>query len=253
MPYSAWSAAYSTDSVEQTRVYVSVNEWRRIHDENSDSARIFGRFIVGDKDVFCALGEPIGMDQFDKENERVPIIIPNCALAILGIEGSGEDVEVTWLTEDAFPNATRVILRPHDSAFFHSDIKEELERELTTFGVIMEGTTIPVTVQSLDGFSVQMDIIRTYPANVVLLDGDEIVFEFETALDVPEAPVTPEVVRAFPSYETVPVAEPAPVPAFPFVETVIPVAEPLAEPVGHRLGGVNHAPLPDGRLWNPWR
>lgn len=253
MSYSAWSAAYSTESVEQTRVYVSVNEWRRIHDENSDARRIFGRFIVGDKDVFCALGEPIEMDHFDKQNNRAPIIVPSCALAVLGIEGSGEDVEVTWLTEDAFPNATRVILRPHDSAFFHSDIKEELERELTTFGVIMEGMTIPVTVQSLDGFSVQMDIIRTYPANIVLLDGDEIVFEFEPALDVPEAPVTPEVVPAFPSYETVPVAESAPVPAFPFAETPIPVAEPFSTHTGNRLGGVNHAPLPDGRLWNPWR
>jgi hypothetical protein len=249
MSYSAWSAAFSTDSVEQTRVYVSESEWRRIHDEYSDAQRIFARLIVDDKDIFCPLGEPIGMSHFGKAQNKECIIIPNWALISLGIDGSGEDVEITWLAEDAFPNATRVILRPHDSAFFHGDIKEELERELTTYGVLMEGTTIHVAVQSLDGFPVQMDVVRTYPANVVLLDGDEIAFEFETALDVPEAPVTPEVVPAFPYYETVPVAEPA----VPVADTVIPVAEPLAGPIGHRLGGVNHAPLPDGRLWNPWR
>jgi len=240
MSYSAWSTAYLTDSVEQTRIYVSEREWRRIHDEQPEAQRIFGRLMSGDKDVYCPLGEPIKMGHFNNENNQTPIVVPSWALTILGLEGSGEDLEITWLSEDAFPNATKVILRPHDSAFFHGDIKEELERELTAYGVIAEGTTIPVPVKYLDGFSVQMDIIRTHPANIVLLDGDEIEFDFETALDVPE----PEHIPPFPSYETEPVI------AAPPVE---PIAEPIAEPIGNRLGGVNRPPLPDGRPWNPWR
>ena len=250
MSYSAWSTAFSSDLVEQTRIYVSETEWRRIHDEHSDAQRIFGRLMIGDRDIFCPLGEPIGMEQFGRERNRECVIIPNWALIILGIDGSGEDVEITWLAEDAFPNATRVILRPHDSAFFHGDIKEELERELTTYGVLMEGTTIPVAVRSLDGFSVQMDVIRTYPANIVLLEGDEIVFEFDTALDVPE-----------PEPEPVPSVTPLPVAAFPLPESImssIPVAPVLAGQVptglvGQRLGGTVRPPLPDGRPWNPWR
>ena len=234
--YSAWSTAFSTDYIEQTRIYVSESEWRRVHEEHSDAQRIFGRLMIGDKDVFCPLGEPIGMDQFGKERNNECIIIPNWALQLLGIDGSGENVEITWLAEDAFPNATRVILRPHDSAFFHGDIKGELERELTTYGVIAEGTTIPVTVSSLDGFSVLMDVIRTFPANIVLLEGDEIEFEFETALDVPEAPVEAPVV--------------APVPEAP---VVAPVGAVPAGLVGQRLGGKERPLLPDGRPWNPWR
>jgi hypothetical protein len=233
---------------------VSEREWRRIHDEHSDAQRIFGRLMIGDKDVFCPLGEPIGMEQFGNSRNNECIIIPNWALQILGIDGSGETVEITWLAEDAFPNATRVILRPHDSAFFHGDIKGELERELTTYGVIAEGTTIPVTVSSLDGFSVLMDVIRTFPANIVLLEGDEIEFEFETALDVPaEAPAEPT---------TEATAEATPV----IAETVIPEAAALTHAVvtppvgavpaglvGQRLGGKERPALPDGRPWNPWR
>lgn len=260
--YSAWSVAFSTDCIEQTRIYVSEREWRRIHDEHSDAQRIFGRLMIGDKDVFCPLGEPIGMEQFGNSRNNECIIIPNWAMQILGIDGSGETVEITWLAEDAFPNATRVILRPHDSAFFHGDIKGELERELTTYGVIAEGTTIPVTVSSLDGFSVLMDVIRTFPANIVLLEGDEIEFEFETALDVP-AEATAEA-TAEPTTEATAEAATEAAPVIP--EPVIPEATALTHAVvthpvgavpaglvGQRLGGKERPALPDGRPWNPWR
>ena len=249
--YSAWSSAFSTDCIEQTRIYVSEREWRRIHDEHSDAQRIFGRLMIGDKDVFCPLGEPIGMEQFGNSRNNECIIIPNWALQILGIDGSGENVEITWLAEDAFPNATRVILRPHDSAFFHGDIKGELERELTTYGVIAEGTTIPVTVSSLDGFSVLMDVIRTFPANIVLLEGDEIEFEFETALDVPaaEAPVeAPVEATAEATAAVIPEATALTPPVI-----TPPVGAVPAGLVGQRLGGKERPALPDGRPWNPWR
>ena len=237
MSYSAWSTAFATDPVEQTRLYVSTNEWRRIHNDQASALRIFARIMIGDIDVFCPLGEPIQMDHFGDKGNNKSVILPNWVLEILRINGTGEEVEIIWLAENAFPNATKVILRPHDSAFFNGDIKEELERDLTSYGVLMEGTTIPVTVQSLDGFSVQIDVIRTYPANIVLLEGDEITFEFETALDVP-APEPAEQVAPEPVEQVAP--EP--------VEQVAPPA-----PTGFKLGGVNHPPLPDGRPWNPWR
>ena len=253
MAYSAWSTAFSNDLAEQTRVYVSMNEWRRIHEEQPSAHRIFGRIMIGDKDVFCALGEPKEMEHFGNERNNKCIIIPNWALNILGIDGMGQDVEITWLAEDSFPNATRVILRPEDSAFYHADAKDELERVLTTYGVIMEGTSIPISINWLGGFSVEMNIIKTYPANIVLLEGDEIVFEFEPALDTAPEPFVP--VPAFPSYEPIPVALPEPVPVFPLPESTppIPIAPPFAGLVGYRLGGSNPPPLPDGRLWNPWR
>ena len=250
MAYSAWSSAYSTDPVEQTRIYLSVNEWNRIHDEHSSAKRVFGRIMIGDKDVFCPLGEPTSTGHFETGTKK-PVIIPNWALEILGVEGSGEDIEITWLAEDSFPNASKVVLRSHDSALYHADIKEELERELTMYGVIVQGTTIPVTISSLGGFSLQIDIVHTYPANIVLLDGDEITFEFETALDAPEEVVT-EPVPAFPSYEPIPVA--TPVAEFPLPESfALPIPVATVVPEGIRLGGRVPPPLPDGRLWNPWR
>jgi len=159
-----------------------------------------------------------------------PILLPDWIREILYIDGSGDSVEITWMCEEAFPNASRVVLRPHDSAFYHADAREELESALTKYGVIAEGTTIPISIQMLGGFSVLMDIIKTEPANIVLLEGDEIAFEFEEALDAEEPPVEPEPVAVL-------VPEPMPVP----------------EPTGQSLGGTNRPALPDGRPWNPWR
>jgi hypothetical protein len=219
--------------------------------------------MIGDKDVFCALGEPIQMEHFGNSQTGKNIIIPSWVLDTLGIDGSGENVEISWLAEDSFPNATRLVLRAQDSALYHGDVKEELEHNLTSYGVIMEGTSIPVSIRLLNGFSVQIDVVRTYPANVVLLEGDEVAFEFEPALDAAPQEVEPSApIPAFPSYEPIPVAMPAPVPVFPLPESLappIPVAQPFADKgpyaglIGYRLGGTNPPPLPDGRLWNPWR
>ena len=141
------------------------------------------------------------------------------------------------MAEDSFPNATRVVLRPHDSAFYHADAREELERALTSYGVIAEGTTIPIALNVLGGFSVQMDVIQTEPANIVLLEGDEIVFEFEGALDAEEPAVAvPEVLPP----EVLP----------PEPEQIL---EPPPKPLGQLIGGTNRPLLPDGRPWNPWR
>jgi|UniRef100_A0A6C0K3R3 hypothetical protein len=226
MSYRVWSTAFSNAPVEETNVYVSIDEWKRIHDDQPEAQRIFARIMRGEDEAFCALGEPIPMDHFRNTENSESVIIPDWVRGALRIDGSGEHLEIAWLAEDSFPKATRVVLRPHDSALFHGDIKDDLERELTSYGVIMERTTIPVSLRTLGGFSILIDIIRTYPANIVLLDGDEIVFEFEASLDTPPPPT----------------------------EAVSVLSEPVdSAPVGNRLGGVNHPPLPDGRPWNPWR
>ena len=230
MTYSAWSTAYSLDPVEPNRCFVALNEWQRIHADQPGARRIFGRIVVGEKETFCPLGEPMNVEHLGAVDVlSPPILVPDWIREILYINGSGDPVEITWMTEDAFPNASRVVLRPHDSAFYHADAREELESALTKYGVIAEGTTIPIAIQMLGGFSVLMDIIKTEPANIVLLEGDEIAFEFEEALDAEE----PE----------------------PVIEEPVPEPEPVAEPVitGQSLGGTNRPALPDGRPWNPWR
>jgi len=219
--------------VEANRCYVSVAEWRKIHEDQPEAQRIFGRIVAGNATAFCALGEPKNMDAFGTE---ASVIVPDWVRELLYLEGDGSPVEITWLSSDSFPNATRVVLRPHDSAFYHGDAREELERELTCHGVIAEGTTIPIAIQMLGGFSVQMDIIKTEPANIVLLEGDEIAFEFEGALDLDDGG---EAERAQALAEAEAEAQA--------------LAEAAAIPKGQALGGTNRPALPDGRPWNPWR
>jgi hypothetical protein len=256
MSYSAWSVAYATDSVEQNRCYVSLAEWRKIYEDQPQVQRIFGRIRVGEAVAFCALGEPTNMDAFGTDQEAV--IIPDWVRELLYVEGDGSPVEITWLSSDSFPNATRVVLRPHDSAFYHGDARDELERELTGHGVIAEGTTIPITIQMLGGFSVSMDIIKTEPANIVLLEGDEIAFEFEGSLDLDDggeaerAQAAAEAAQAEAAMlSSAALSSAALSSAALSSAALMPTAPP--EPVGQVLGGTNRPALPDGRPWNPWR
>ena len=246
MTYSAWSTAYISDPLGQNRCYVSETEWRRLHDENVGAGRIFARLVVDGKVVYCSLGEPIIRIEEDLRTEgTTPIVVPDWVREVLYIEGSGESVDITWLSTESFPNATRVVLRSHDSVLHHTDVREELERALTSHGVVAEGVTIPIGLQSLDDYMIHVDVIHTEPANVVLLEGDEIVFEFEEALDsVPVATPEPPVATLPPSVEStlLPLLSPPP-----------PVNTPFTSGQGERLGGTYHPPLPDGRPWNPWR
>ena len=251
MTYSAWSTAYVTDTLGQNRCYVSVTEWRRLHDENAGAGRIFARLINDGKVVYCSLGEPIVRIEEDLKTEgTTPIVVPDWVREVLYIEGSGEPVDITWLTNESFPNATRVVLRSHDSVLHHTDVREELERALTSHGVVAEGVTIPIGLQSLDDYTINVDVIHTEPANVVLLEGDEIVFEFEEALDsvpiaLPPAQEPAQQQQLPQSQESDSMLPPSLLPT--------PAITPFPPGQGQRLGGICRPPLPDGRPWNPWR
>ena len=150
---------------------------------------------------------------------------------------------VQWMSEDFFPEATRIVLRPRDSAFYHADAKGELERALTQIGVLQSGTTITVPLDILGGYEVEFDVIVTEPVDLVLMQGDEVVIEFEEALDgaaeaqAPRPQVSPIVI---------------PFEECPMVSSIERVATPVPEPVGHILGGTSRR-MADGRVWNPWR
>jgi hypothetical protein len=73
-------------------------------------------------------------------------------------------------------------------------------------------------------------VVLTEPANIVLAQGDEVIMEFEEALDAISSEEESE-------EET---------------EVVTPKPEPQPEPQGQTLGGEVRY-LPDGRRWNPWR
>lgn len=145
-----------------------------------------------------------------------------------------------WYDQGAFPAATRIVLRPHDSAFFNSDIKAELERGLTRIGVVQRGTSVTIPIEHLGGYEVTFDVVETEPANLVLAEGDEVVLDFEEALDVPPA--------------AVPAATPAPAPAAEEkTEEMVEAAPSVEPPAGQRLGGAGPRLMPNGTRWNPWK
>jgi len=241
--YRLWTSAFLTEPIDEVGCYTTEEEWTRIHESLPEAKRIFGRCVVGEKEIICALGSPMrGLQDFT--NDIQPLVIPMWFHSHLDIQEGSESYAVEWMAEESFPEATKIVLRPHDSAFYHADAKEELESALTRFGVLQKGITIPVTLACLGGFQVMFDIVALEPANVVLMEGEEVEIEFEEALDAfpprpptPFAPEPPMIVRE----------------QMPFSEEMLPPSPVEEPPAGVVLGGMRRKPLADGRPWNPWR
>lgn len=231
-----WSQAFLEDAGRQdigtATAVTDERTWRRLMEENEGVSRLIARIDWCGGIWYTALGSPARV-----EEER-GLYLPLWMLDQLGIEGVGEEAEVTWLGEDAFPEATRIVLRPHDSAFYHADAKEELERALTRVGVLQRGTTLEIPLEILGGFPVGFDVVGLEPASVVLAQGDEVAIEFEEAIDTSGA-------------ATVPAEEPEP--DFSSMVDVPGATTPIASQTqGHILGGQMRRTA-DGKPWNPWR
>jgi hypothetical protein len=223
-----WSAIFISDDSDWATCSVTSHTWRQITDDNPDAQRIIARVEFDSKTIYVPLGAPVAHDSHGS------LFLPKWAISNLGIDGTGEIGEVTWLPQDAFPSASRIVLRPHDSAFHTVDAKEELEIALTRLGVLRSGDTLVIPIGGLGGYEIAFDVMVTEPADVVLAEGDEVVMEFEQALDAPAAPVPSA------SEPTAP-------------EEFVPDQMIETPPLGHTLGGQPTRRMADGRAWNPWR
>lgn len=231
-----WSTAFlaeESSGESWATASLEIGEWRRITADLGETGRLFAEIRAGAAAPFyVALGTPIQPPtHLPSEGGRPRMFLPPWMTQAAGCQGGGEEVLVEWFGQDAFPAATRIVLRPHDSAFFNGDIKAELERGLTRIGIVQRGTSITIPIEHLGGFEVGFDVVETEPANIVLAEGDEVVLDFEEALDVPPAAVVEE-----------PVVEPADEPVIA-----------AAESEGQRLGGSGPRLMPDGTRWNPWK
>jgi len=210
--------------------------WRRVTAENEGVPRIFAKVDYKARTVYVALGAPV--QDSCPETDTPKLYLPAWLLDALHVTGAGDRAAVTWLSQEAFPAATRIVLRPHDSAFYHADAKEELERALTRLGVLRRGATIVVPIQSLDDYEIVFDVMVTEPADIVLAEGDEVVMEFEAALDTPWPP------------------EPVERPGTPIPDDIPMIAsfvDSIVQSEGIALGGGPTRRMPDGRAWNPYR
>jgi hypothetical protein len=119
--------------------------------------------------------------------------------------------------------------------------------------MLKQGTTIPVPIEALGGYVVLFDVIATEPAELVLMQGDEVAIEFEQALDWVE-PVVPAASALAPTPSQALARVNVPLVPFDEDEALLPgTSTPEPSDMGYRLGGITHPPLPDGRPWNPWR
>jgi hypothetical protein len=215
-----WSHAFLEEA--GTTCIIEEELWREVQ-EDVDAKRIFVEIRIGGQNAFCAVGSPI-----PRQSESEPrIFVPQSMLERLGVEGMGEVAEVTWRSEEAFPEATRIVLKPRDETFFSTNIKEELERALTRIGVLRVGDLIRFPLEALNGYEVEFDVRLTEPASIVLMQGDEVAIEFEQELPMRVPEPEPEVFEDGP---------------------VVPVTSVL----GRALGGSSRVSA-DGRPWNPWR
>ena len=243
-PMELWSTAFLADESSGdswATASLEIGEWRRITGDLGETGRLFAEIRAGNDGLpFCvAIGTPIQPPtHLPSEGGRQRIFLPPWMAQAAGCQGCGEEVTVEWYDQGAFPAATRIVLRPHDSAFFNSDIKAELERGLTRIGVVQRGTSVTIPIEQLGGYEVTFDVVCTEPANIVLAEGDEVVLDFEEALDAPAPPAA---------------LEPEPAPAPEPSEEMVTAALQEPEPAGQRLGGAGPRLMPDGTRWNPWK
>jgi hypothetical protein len=229
-----WSPIFLTEEAgDGITCTLDKTTWRGLMNrpEYEGCGRLFARVEHEEIETYIPLG---GYTECE-EGEIPRLILPQMALDSLFATGTGELAKVTWLTQEAFPEATRIVLRPHDSAFYNSDIKAELEVALTKIGVLQKDHSIKVVIQS---YPIEFDVVDLEPATIVLAQGDEVEIEFATAVDAQAATLRPD----------------TPIPKSPFEEVDFSsmISTTTVQAEGRTLGGTNRYTA-DGRPWNPHR
>lgn len=183
----------------------------------ADTHRYFMQ--IGSMECIVAIGNPIMADNGDDKK----VYMPQWLLEQHGFQGEGESYQIQILTEEAFPQATKIVLRVVDSAFYNSDVKKELEIALTRIGVIKKGQLLHIPIEALDNFVVDIYVSELEPANLVLCEGEEVAVEFEEPVDAFESKEQEEEKQTSPfAVETAAgLRPPTPVPEE--VETILPV------------------------------
>lgn len=196
-PIRVWSKAYApTSDTDPFSVHIDKYIWEKeMRQEGSKRKFLRIEHPSGLSDWFAPMGHPITIshEEETKEEYLYDIFLPLWMIDAAQLNGEGEQSTVEVVDEEYFPEATRIVFRVVDSAIYNADVKEELEKALSSIGVIREHSTLQIPVEALGGYKVEVFVSKTEPANVVLCDGEEVAVEFEEPVDQIEAhrPPTP--------------------------------------------------------------
>jgi hypothetical protein len=189
---------YSQDycpSGESSPFHAIVEEsiWEEIHRDHEDAGRIFLRIFNedGTKEWITPMGGVLHTKRSSSDEEHHNVYLPIWMLDSAGFQGQGEVLHCSVLTNDAFPEASKITLRVVDSAFYNADVKAELEAALTHLGILRNQTILQIPIQSLDNFQIELFVSALEPADCVLCDGDEVEVEFLEPVDHYEEPRPP--------------------------------------------------------------
>lgn len=231
--YTLASTAYldTEAAVNGSVCYIDQDDWERRLTESADIRRLFAVISFGNEITRICAVEHVARRYVPQHMEN-PIFVPLWMLP----EGAplGDAVEVEFFSQDAFPEASRIVLKPLDSAFYNTDAKEMLTESLTRLGVLKKGDTVLLRLEELGGYEMGFYVSELEPADIVLLNAEEVAVEFEEAADQwdgrrPDTPVPEE------------------------PEMFEPLVVPPPDVSGTVLGGGPVRRMADGRPWNPYR
>lgn len=192
---------YSQDycpSGETSPFHAIVEEsiWQQVYREHEDAGRIFLRIFNedGSKEWIAPMGGVVNRKMYNDDELQSPhhhLYLPIWMLDSAGFQGEGEVLQCSILTNEAFPEATKITLRVVDSAFYNGDVKAELEAALTQIGILRNQTIVQIPIKSLGDFQIELFISALEPADCVLCDGEEVEVEFLEPVDHYEPPPRP--------------------------------------------------------------
>ena len=176
--------------------------WHKWMGEHPNATRLFLRIYHPEQDnreesFLVPVGDPVA----GSESETA-LYLPMWMIDTNKYTGSGEETIVDVIDGSSLPKATRIVLRPVDSALHEVDVVSLFEKYFSRMGVLQEGKLYLIPLEELGGFQTSVFVEKLEPANEVYLDGDEVPLEFERAVDYVEPP--PPAARP-----------PTPIPSFP--------------------------------------
>jgi len=195
-PICIWSKAYApAPDTDTFSIQVDKSLWEDVMRQEGSRRKFLSiEHPEGFDSWIAPIGQPVQVDHGEENPSTRNLYLPLWMIDAGHFGGEGESAVVNIMDEEFFPEATKIVLRVIDSAFYNADIKQELERALSAMGVIREHTTLQIPVEALGGYAVEVFIAETEPANVVLCDGEEVAVEFQEPVDQIAPPRPPTLI-----------------------------------------------------------